>query len=476
MRANATPEGQSRQCPRGQSRQSSKLAEWHDAARLPPKTGASMPPLALVDQPERHLTDFAAAYRFPRGAGCRGSPLDRFVIGRLGPQLSQHVDKRLFPAGKRLPAIPLCLLIPGTGQAGRALPLPCFELRICSCPGHVNSPSHTVGAKPLVPFSGSLFVSASVAQPAMTNLPVIAGRHRQWQITADRPVQPLMASTPMIRMPLVAGLIFWGLGAVTILFELIGIIFTAYESGGVSRKQGAIVTATGLAFQAAALLACTGLHFWFTLGVSTRRGSLDARHSQVYSSSKFKQFLMAMEIAAVLLIVYSIYRLVEFSGGVSDNLFQNEAAFMVIGGVLPLFAGALLTVFHPGTAFAEAWDPTSPRGIKRQSRPGPIQSPTPSGHPVHHLYEPDIRKQLSPTSQKQQRSSVGPPELPAGSMGLPSNPKPTSKPSSPQYATAPRKGPPAPLNLSNIKATRESLRAEQRAQPAKNLVQSEELW
>ncbi|KAJ3511922.1 hypothetical protein NM208_g15379 [Fusarium decemcellulare] len=276
--------------------------------------------------------------------------------------------------------------------------------------------------------------------------------------------------------PLVAGLIFWGLGAVTILFELIGIIFTAYESGGVSRKQGAIVTATGLAFQAAALLACTGLHFWFTLGVSTRRGSLDARHSQVYSSSKFKQFLMAMEIAAVLLIVYSIYRLVEFSGGVSDNLFQNEAAFMVIGGVLPLFAGALLTVFHPGTAFAEAWDPTSPRGIKRHRRPDPIQSPTPSGHPVHHMYEPDIRKQLSPTSQKQQRSSVGPPELPAGSMGLPSNPKPTSKPSSPQHATAPRKGPPAPLNLSNIKATRESLRAEQRAQPAKNLVQSEELW
>lgn len=34
--------------------------------------------------------------------------------------------------------------------------------------------------------------------------------------------------------PLVAGLIFWGLAAVTIIFELVGIIFTAYETNGFS--------------------------------------------------------------------------------------------------------------------------------------------------------------------------------------------------------------------------------------------------
>ncbi|KAH7262195.1 RTA1 like protein-domain-containing protein [Fusarium tricinctum] len=276
--------------------------------------------------------------------------------------------------------------------------------------------------------------------------------------------------------PLVAGLIFWGIGALTIILELVGIILTAYETNGISRKQGAAITATGLAIQALSLIACTGLHFWFTLSLSTRRGTLDARHSQVYSSSQFKKFLMAMEMASALLIVYSFYRLVEFADGVSGDVFQNQAAFMVIGGVLPFLAAALLTFVHPGNAFAEAWAPTSPRGIKRQSRPGPVQSPTPSGHPVHHMYDPDIRKQISPTTPKHLRNSTGPPELPDGSLGLPAHPKPALKPPSPRDPDAPRKGPPAPLNLSAVRASRNSVRQEQRGQAPKDMVPDGELW
>ncbi|KAF4995582.1 hypothetical protein FGRMN_5035 [Fusarium graminum] len=276
--------------------------------------------------------------------------------------------------------------------------------------------------------------------------------------------------------PLVAGLIFWGLGAFTIVLELVGIIFTAYESNAVSRKQGAAIVATGLAIQALSLIACTGLHFWFTLSLSTRRGTLDARHLQVYSSSQFKKFLMAMEMASALLIVYSFYRLVEFADGVSGDVFQNQAAFMVIGGLLPFLAAALLTFVHPGNAFAEAWAPTSPRGIKRQSRPVPVQSPTPSGHPVHHMYDPDIRKQISPTTPKHLRNSTGPPELPEGSVGLPLHPKPVSKPPSPRDPDVPRKGPPAPLNLSFVRASRNSARQGRRSHAPKDLVPDGELW
>lgn len=188
--------------------------------------------------------------------------------------------------------------------------------------------------------------------------------------------------------------------------------------------------------------------------------------------------LLAMEMASALLIVYSFYRLVEFADGVSGDVFQNQAAFMVIGGVLPFLAAALLTIIHPGNAFAEAWGPTSPKGLKRQNRPDPVQSPTPSGHPVHHLYDPDIRKQVSPTTSKHQRNS-GPPELPEGSMGLPARPKPAPKPPSPREPRepgAPRKGPPLPLNLSAIRASRNSYRAEQRGQAPKDMVPDEELW
>lgn len=183
-----------------------------------------------------------------------------------------------------------------------------------------------------------------------------------------------------------------------------------------------------------------------------------------------------MEVASTLLIVYSIYRLVEFADEVSGSLFQNESAFMVLGGVLPFFAGGLLTSFHPGTAFLGAWDSTSPRGTKRHRRPDPIQSPTPSGHPVHHLYEPDIRKQLSPTSSKLARDSVGSPELPPGSLGLPSHPKAALSPQIPRDDATPRKGPPEPLNLTNL-ASRQSYRQQDSGgRVAKNMVHSEELW
>ncbi|KAF4966060.1 hypothetical protein FZEAL_10697 [Fusarium zealandicum] len=277
--------------------------------------------------------------------------------------------------------------------------------------------------------------------------------------------------------PLVAGLVFWGLSAITLMVELIGIVFTAYESNGVSRRRGATITAIGLGIQTASFLAFSGLHIWITLGMRSRRGGLDARHSGEYSTSKLKKFFMAMEIAIALLTVYSIYRIVEFAGGVSGSLFQNETALMVIGGTLPLLAGMLLVVFYPGTALADTWAPASSQDIKCHRRPDPIQSLSPSGHFVHHLYDPDIRKQISPTSQKHHSgTSEGPPELPPGSMGLPSNPKVTSKPSSPQSMSAPRRGPPAPLDLSHLSGIGGGVRRDTRGPAPKDLVHAEELW
>lgn len=131
-----------------------------------------------------------------------------------------------------------------------------------------------------------------------------------------------------------------------------------------------------------------------------------------------------LQVDTLLLAVYSIYRLVEFSGGVASQLFQNEAAFMIIGGAFPLIVCLLLTAFHPGRAFGDAWSSTSSRAHTRRGPPEPIDT----GLPIHHRYDPEIRKQISPMSGKNQPGSLSPPQPPAGSPGLPANPKPVMSP------------------------------------------------
>lgn len=195
-----------------------------------------------------------------------------------------------------------------------------------------------------------------------------------------------------------------------------------------------------------------------------------------------------------------------------------------MGGALPCIAGILLIMFHPGSAFVgAAWTPTSPRRINYHSQPDPgtprspvqsslsMQSPSsttqthelpqsPKGYPMHHRYDPDIRKQLSQTSPKDRRnsarSSIGPPG--AVSLGLPSNPKPLVRTSStqgprqlddldavPETVTDPdvplkarraRQLRPTPLDLSKRDKEANGSLPEQRATVSEQLVKSEELW
>ncbi|KAF7545417.1 hypothetical protein G7046_g9571 [Stylonectria norvegica] len=265
--------------------------------------------------------------------------------------------------------------------------------------------------------------------------------------------------------PLAAGLVLYSVLAAALILELVGVIFAAYAFSG--RNTGAKIAAGGLGVQVAAILAFSGLHLRFTLGMVLReRQDLDARHSRTYSSPQFKKLLIAIEAAAAILFVHSVYRLIELAGGVSGELFQTEAAFMVVVGAFPLVVCILVTILHPGEALGVAWAQTSPRGIKRRSPPCPIGPP---GHAIHHRYDPEIRKQPSPTSQRLLRHSVGPPEVPTGSPGLPANPKPVPKASSPHSPLSPSE---------SVKAQGHKInsRVERQSQAQKNLVDSEELW
>lgn len=193
------------------------------------------------------------------------------------------------------------------------------------------------------------------------------------------------------------------------------------------------------------------------------------------------------ELAAVLLLAYSVYRLAEMAGGVGGSLFQSQVAFMIMNGVLPLAGAVLLTIMHPGAAFGSAWAPTSPLRVqKRKAIPPPLQAQRrPEGYMTHHRYEPNIREQISPplnksptsptsqkspTSQRHLRNNSIGPDMPSGSPGLPAHPKAALK-SSPM---------PSPTGTAETMATvesRHSIRPERKSSAApKRMVEKDTLW
>ncbi|RFU75474.1 rta [Trichoderma arundinaceum] len=260
---------------------------------------------------------------------------------------------------------------------------------------------------------------------------------------------------------------FFTLFAVGLILDIVGVIFVTYGGESMStekRDRGANIVAGGLSTQALLLLAVIGVYVCFTTGLTLSAETPDPKHADIYYSPRFTRFLRCMEIATVLLLGHTIYRIFEMVGGVNGALFQSEPAFLIMNGLLPFLSCLLLTAAHPGAAFGSAWAPTSPRHLKRRARTlPPLQ--TSFGHAVHHRYDPNIRQQFSPSTQKPLREAKPPPTY--GSYGLPSSPRPVNKPPSPIILS--------PISVRAMNVQRLSERSERWAVPA-DLVDSDVLW
>lgn len=94
--------------------------------------------------------------------------------------------------------------------------------------------------------------------------------------------------------------------------------------------------------------------------------------------------------------------------GPSGSLFQDEASFMVMNGVLPLTSAAILSIFHPGHAFTHpVWSATSPHKANRQVAYPSIAMGnsirTTLASDAHIRYDPNIRSRSSPNESDTQR-------------------------------------------------------------------------
>ncbi|OPB43636.1 hypothetical protein A0O28_0099240 [Trichoderma guizhouense] len=255
-------------------------------------------------------------------------------------------------------------------------------------------------------------------------------------------------------------------GAMTmsLVLDIVGTVFVAYGYGGVSRDRSADIIAGGLGAQALLLFAIMGVYVCFTTGLFLSDEAPDPTHADIYYSKQFSRFLRCMEVVSLLLFAQTIYRIFEMIGGLSGTLFQSEPAFMIMNGLVPFLACLLLTTAHPGAAFGPSWGATSPRFRKRRGLPlPPLQ--TSFSHAVHHRYDPNIRSQFSPSTQRPLREAKPPPTY--GSYGLPSSPRPVNRPPSPMILS--------PISVRAVSAQMLTERSERWAAPT-DLVDSDVLW
>ncbi|GAB0135285.1 hypothetical protein EsDP_00003628 [Epichloe bromicola] len=269
--------------------------------------------------------------------------------------------------------------------------------------------------------------------------------------------------------PVLAGLILYTLIAAAICVEAVGVVFVSYEFLGVTRDRSASIIAAGLGVQCVSLLFSAAVYFFCVLGLDSGQEIPDDSRATIYSASRFRRFLRGVEISTSLLLVQSIYRIVELAGGVDGSLFQNEAAFMIMDGALPLVPVLFLTMLHPGTAFGKAWTQASSRRARRPN-PLPLQQDRGLSHSAHHAYDPNIRKHVTPQSPNNSQRTAGSSHGPGfanGSPGLPTSPRPSHKSPSPKVSSP---------NSTTATGKRFSDRSERRIALQKELVDSETLW
>lgn len=176
-----------------------------------------------------------------------------------------------------------------------------------------------------------------------------------------------------IPSPLWLGLLFFGFAVFTLAFQIVGCVFSV---DGISRPemgQGVNILLAGLGIQVTSLLLYFGIYYGFMIRLSRHHELLEQKHAYIYLSNRFKILLICLQSAAALILIRTITRIVQLSGGMASDLFQSQTVSLVLDSVMVLLACIILTAVPPGVAFGtRAWAETSPHmvGWHSNRRPG----------------------------------------------------------------------------------------------------------
>jgi hypothetical protein len=151
-------------------------------------------------------------------------------------------------------------------------------------------------------------------------------------------------------------IIFCTCDFISLLLQAVGGGIAASTKNSALLNSGKNVMLAGLGFQVFSLVLFSIAAGWFAKNVWSGKGSWNTRYSNLIHSRLFKAFLIGLVVSTVTIFTRSVYRCVELSGGFQGHLFvSDEALFMVMEGVMLVFAGACFTFLHPGVAYQGQW-------------------------------------------------------------------------------------------------------------------------
>jgi hypothetical protein len=88
---------------------------------------------------------------------------------------------------------------------------------------------------------------------------------------------------------------------------------------------------------------------------------LDERFYSLRRRVRFRVFLVLLALSTVLVLIRSIYRLIEMSQGWSGELIEKQTLFFVLERVMVVLAVLLLNLWHPGMTMREAYKIAEPK-------------------------------------------------------------------------------------------------------------------
>lgn len=148
------------------------------------------------------------------------------------------------------------------------------------------------------------------------------------------------------------------------------------EGGGImasgtisAMTTGEHITIGGLAVQlvffSVFIIASTIFHYRIRKNPTEKSSKELSCSSRVQQKTTWEIVMTGLYVASILILIRSIFRLIEYAQGNSGYLISHEAFLYVFDSMLMFFTMVAMSIFHPSKVLSES---TKPRRSSRRSR------------------------------------------------------------------------------------------------------------
>ncbi|KAK4211106.1 RTA1 like protein-domain-containing protein [Rhypophila decipiens] len=169
----------------------------------------------------------------------------------------------------------------------------------------------------------------------------------------------------IVSRPIYINIFFLTLNIFALAFQAVGSVFASNGTTAAEMAQGTNMAVAGLAMQFASLTIFMVMYYYINYRIAHRRYIIDPKLAVIFLSSKFKTFLIGIQLAAFLLIVRVAVRIGALSTGLSGGLFQSEVVTYLLDDTAVLLTAIILSLAPPGRAFGPSWKDTTPFTLQK---------------------------------------------------------------------------------------------------------------